>query len=113
MSPITQPDEYEKILGWAMKIGAIFVTFVSGIVTATWLVADRLHGFEKRIAESDAALKHVADAQTACRTVTLAKIDEKLDRIHERIDDILLTGNGAGRQLERSRKNEDGMEDHI
>jgi len=78
-------EETGVVIGLAMKVGSLFLTFISGVVTATWVVAGKIKGFDDR-------LKSVEKAQTTCQGVTLVKIDGKLDRIHERIDEILLKG---------------------
>lgn len=80
--PITDPDN-SFIIELAWKIAGAFVTFVGGIVTATWVVSGKIRGFDDR-------LKSVENTQSTCPGKTLVKIDEKLDRIHERIDEILL-----------------------
>jgi hypothetical protein len=66
-----------------LKIAGVFLSFVGGIVTATWVVANKLRGYDDRLSTIEAAHK-------ACQNGTLVRIDEKLDKIHERIDEILL-----------------------
>jgi hypothetical protein len=80
-----QPGQEELgfVAELGLKIAGVFLSFVGGIVTATWVVANKLRGYDDR-------LKTIEEAHVKCQNVTLAKIDQKLDRIHERIDDILI-----------------------
>jgi hypothetical protein len=71
-----------KVLGW-------FMSFVAGIVTATWVVASKVKGFDDR-------LRSVEAAQTNCQNNIIGRIDSKLDRLHERIDDVLLYSKTRG-----------------
>jgi len=98
MSPMSNPDDF--ILEWIMKIGALFTAFVGGI----WAVATKVKGFESRI-------QQVEVGHTHCKSVILknleekidnlpdrveAKMEEKFNRVHERMDDIIL--NKAGKR---------------
>lgn len=98
MSPTPQPDETSLIAEWAWKMVGVFVAFVGGIVSATWAVASKVRGYDDR-------LKVVETTQGKCQAETLKgisdkldslpdkidkKMDEKLIRIHERIDEALL-----------------------
>lgn len=80
-----QPEELGVIAGIILKIGGVFLSFVGGVVTATWVVANKLRGYDDR-------LTHIESTQAKCQGTVLTQIDKKLDRIHERIDDILLNG---------------------
>lgn len=80
-----QSDGTSFFLEWGIKIAGFFITFVSGIVTATWIVAGKMRDIDNR-------LQGVESAQKSCQGGTLVRIDAKLDRIHERIDEILLKG---------------------
>ena len=110
MSPTPQPDETSLIAEWAWKIAGVFVAFVGGIISATWAIAGKVHGFEKSLSENSVRLDTVEKAQTRCQAETLAKLADKMDelpgkieekmearfnRIHERIDEALL-GRRAG-----------------
>jgi len=92
MSPVSNPDDF--ILEWLMKIGALFTAFVGGI----WAVATKVKGFESRIQQVETGHAH-------CKSVVLknleekidnlpdrveAKMEEKFNRVHERMDDFLL-----------------------
>jgi len=92
MSQMSNPDDF--ILGWIMKIGALFTAFVGGI----WAVATKVKGFETRIQQVEIGHSH-------CKSVILknleekidnlpdrveAKMEEKFNRVHERMDDIIL-----------------------
>jgi hypothetical protein len=88
MSVFGSSDETGYLFNLALKLTGFFLTFVGGIVTATWAVASKIKGFDDR-------LKSVESVHM--------KIDLKLDRIHERIDEILLSkaekqkeSNGSG-----------------
>jgi len=73
------------LLELGIKIAGFFVSFVGGIVTATWVVASKMKGIDDR-------LKSVEAMQNKCQNNTLARIDDKLDSIHRRIDEILIRG---------------------
>jgi len=92
MSQMSSPDDF--ILEWIMKIGALFTAFVGGI----WAVATKVKGFESRIQQVEVGHNH-------CKSVILknleekidnlpdrveAKMEEKFNRVHERMDDIIL-----------------------
>ena len=96
--PDTKPDIWVTI---GIKIAGFFVSFVGGIVTATWIVSSKVGGFDRRVSS-------IEKSQTRCQVETLgeiklslAKINSKLDSIpdimdrklthtHSRIDDLLL-----------------------
>jgi len=76
--PITvspDPDTNAFIL-FCLKVASYFMTFVGGIVAATWAVAAKFHGYENR-------LKTVENAQVKCQAGPLTRLDEKLDYIIE------------------------------
>jgi len=107
MSPIPQPDQdFQTIAGWVVKIGAAFFTFVGGVVSGTIIVLRRVDGFNYRISA-------IESAQRKCQGETLHnisqqievipdKIEEKMNsnfaRVHARIDEILLRGEGNDRR---------------
>lgn len=91
-------DETSFFLSLGMKIAGLGLSFVAGIVTATWVVATKVKGFDDR-------LRDIESVQDKCPGKTLAgidakieaiperieaKMDGKFDRVHERIDEILL-----------------------
>ena len=103
--PLT-PDESNKafyIIG--LKIVGVFLSFVGGIVTATWMVAGKVKGMEDR-------LEKVESTQNRCQVETLGEIkdginklnlkidsipeqlDNKLGRTHERIDELFKRDSG-------------------
>lgn len=97
MSPTPQPDEANILTEWAWKVAGVFIAFVGGIVSATWSVASKVRGYDDR-------LKVVETNQNKCQSETLASLADKLDalpdrieakmesrlnRIHDRIDDII------------------------
>jgi len=92
MPPVSNLDDF--ILEWLMKIGALFTAFVGGIGA----VATKVKGFETRIQQVEVGHAH-------CKSVILknleekidnlpdrveAKMDEKFNRVHERMDDFIL-----------------------
>ena len=85
MDPVTVTPS-EQALGWAAKIGSMFLAFVAGIVTATWTVASKVKGYDIQIQTLQEELAKMA----AERTNMQAQINRKLDKLHSRIDDILL-----------------------
>lgn len=102
MSPTPQPDEVSVYTEWAIKISGLFLSFVGGIVAATWAVASKVRGFEDRLGT-------VEKAQTKCQSEVLAglvgkldslpdRIDEKIEakfvRVHSRIDELWKDRNG-------------------
>jgi len=97
--PIT-PDESNKVFYLVgLKIAGVFLSFVGGIVTATWVVAGKVKGMEDRLGKVEAT-------QNRCQIETLGEIkdgikelnlkidsipdqlDKKLGRTHDRIDDL-------------------------
>lgn len=96
MSPTPQPEETSLIAELALKVGGIFLSFVGGIVAATWAVASKVRGFEDRLGS-------VEKTQGKCQSEVLVGLGEKLDtlpdrieekmearfdRVHERIDEL-------------------------
>ena len=82
MSPI-DPQSAQQTTEWVGvfgKLAGYFVTFVGGIVSATAAVTYKISGYDARIKALEDSNKGMTD-----------KIDKRLDRLHERIDDILLT----------------------
>ena len=91
--PIPDPETTKAASEWlsiGAKIGGLFFAFVSGIITATWAIARKVGGFDDRITALEEQYRKQSD-----------KIDKKLDRLHERIDDVLLNGTTQGRHEER------------
>ena len=92
--PIQPSEDTSYIIEIVAKIVGVFLSFVGGIVTATWVVRGKIQGFDDR-------LKNVETVQMKCQGHTLVqidnklkdiddKLDNKLDRIHERIDEVLM-----------------------
>jgi hypothetical protein len=76
MSAFGGSEETSYLFNLALKLTGFFLTFVGGIVTATWAVASKIKGFDDRLRSVESV--HM-------------NIDRKLDRIHERIDEVLLS----------------------
>lgn len=81
----TPSEESSYLMAIALKVFGVILSFLTGVVTATWIVASRVKGFNDRLSAVEAI-------QRECPGKSLVRIDEKLDRLHERIDDILLNG---------------------
>lgn len=79
MTPMPPPSEATPWfeLGW--KVGGYFFAFVGGIVSATWVIAKKVSGYDARIEALEKGQEDVA-----------SKIDGKLDRLHQRIDELLI-----------------------
>jgi len=82
--PIQPSEETNFVIGIVAKVVGFFMTFVGGVVTATWVVAGKVKGFDDRLSSVEGRVKVSEEFQV--------KVDQKLDRIHDRIDDILLKG---------------------
>jgi len=80
MSPASQPDGTEVIIGWVLKIGGVIVTFIGGIVTATATITLKMKGYDDRIS-------HLEVSHTKCEKEILKGIVDKLDSLPDNIDD--------------------------
>jgi len=69
------------LLSIAIKVCGLFLAFVSGVITATWVVANKLNGYDDR-------LRFVESAQAKCQNETLGEIKQNLERINTKLDDI-------------------------
>ena len=103
-----QVDEETRVLfSWGMKVLGYGGSFISGVVTATWIVATKVKGFETLQRDLDLRLSTVEGFQKHCPGKAMAGIDQqiadlpdrieqkmekKFERVHERIDEILLHG---------------------
>ena len=89
--PMPSNEEMNFFSGLFLKALAIIGTFLSGVVSTTWIVARKFQGMEDR-------LKNVEETQASCQGKILVKLDQKLDYIiqeglpdvHKRIDATLL-----------------------
>ena len=79
-----QPEEIGFLAELGIKIAGFFLSFVGGIVAATWVVANKLNGYDKKFTTTDLRIKATEEFQD--------KVDAKLDRLHERIDEVLIQG---------------------
>jgi len=68
-----------------MKVAGFFISFITGVFMAGWVFSSKVKGFDDRLLSVEAL-------QQKCQNSTLARIDEKLDSIHRRIDDVLIRG---------------------
>ena len=73
------------------KIGAAALSFIGGLVVGVWTVSAKMHQLqdhEKRLSR----LEHC--------------IEQKLDRLHERIDDLMVMGGMDPNRVRRDRRHE-------
>jgi len=104
-------EETRVLLSWGMKILGYGASFIGGVVTATWIVATKVKGYETSQRDLDLRLSTVEGFQKECPGKAMAGIDrqiaalpdrieqkmeKKFERVHERIDEILLHGKGGG-----------------
>lgn len=75
------------------KATSLAAAFVGGIVAATWAIACKVNGYDARISALEAS--H-------------GKIDSKLDRIHARIDEVVI-GHAPARHEQRGEADESKM----
>lgn len=93
------------VVGWILKIASVAVSFVGGVVTATWIVAVKVHGLKATQDGLDARVSKIEIFQGNCPGKALSgisekvesipdkideKFEEKFNRVHQRIDEILL-----------------------
>lgn len=100
MSPL-DPQSAQQTIEWVGvfgKLAGYFCTFVGGIVSATAAVTYKISGYDARIKALEESSKGMTD-----------KIYKKLDRLHERIDDILLT---CPPQVDNGRHERRGGDEH-
>ena len=85
MSPIDPETTKAASDGFSIfaKIASIGAAFIGGIVTATWTVAVKVSGYDARIKALEEAAKEER-----------FQLLKKFDRLHKRIDEILLGKNG-------------------
>lgn len=104
-------EETRVLLSWGMRLLGYGASFIGGVVTATWIVATKVKGYESSQRDLDLRLKAIEGIQKHCPGKSLAgidrqiadlpdrieqKIEKKFERVHERIDEILLHGKGGG-----------------
>lgn len=74
------------------KIGAAVISFIGGLVVGVWTVSAKMHQLqdhEKRLSR----LEHC--------------IEQKLDRLHERIDDLMVMGGMDPNRVRRNRRHDE------
>lgn len=76
----------EEALKWAGKIATFLITFLGGVVTATWTVAIKYKGTDDRIL----ALERARQEEQEKNAQERLELNKKLDRLHERIDQVLM-----------------------
>jgi len=102
ITPGGDPETAKAAFDWLtffLKMGGYLLTFVTGIVSATWVVAQKVKGYDEKIA----TLQH--DLMEERRT-----IGAKLDRLHQRIDTILL-GKDSDNEYRHSKRIDDEHRD--
>jgi hypothetical protein len=91
-------DTTEIVIGWIMKIGGAFITFLGGIVTATAAVTLKLKGYDDRIGNLELnqrrcqseVLKSIADKLDELPDTIGDRMENKFNRVHDRIDTLIL-----------------------
>lgn len=91
------PDaQTNAILAVALKVSALFASFVGGIVAATWAIAKKVQGYDDRM-EALNTFQQNCPGQKFDREA-ISRLEQKLDYIiqeglpavHARVDDALL-----------------------
>ena len=101
----------ELLAGVVFKLIAVLVAFISGVVTATWIVARKFQAYDTRLVcvESDhqrcqgsgGSLDRMEQKFDVFAQNLEESIDRKFDRVHSRIDEVLQ----ARATLTNSRRN--------
>ena len=83
--PVTSDDAswYTQVFG---LVAGGFVCFVGGIVSATWVVASKVMGFEARMVNVEAALKGEIPAR--CSTTKDLLKSEMRESLHEALEKL-------------------------
>ena len=76
--PNSDPNYFVSL---GLKITALFMSFVSGIVAATWAIASKIKGFDDRLVS-------VELSQKTCQVETLGEIKRSLEKINGKLDNI-------------------------
>jgi hypothetical protein len=79
-------DSYATLAGVLWKAGGLLLSFLAGVVTATWLVATK---FQQLVSRVDAVETSLADLSGLPEALG-ATMDRKLNRVHDRIDELML-----------------------
>ena len=90
--PVPDPSEATPWLEFGWKLAGYFFAFVGGIVSATWVIAKKVNGYDARIEALEKGQEGIA-----------GKIDGKLDRLHQRIDELLINCSTQGKYRHESR----------
>lgn len=96
--PPVPDDATEYFLGWAVKIGGFAITFIGGIITATVTITKKMQGYDLRIASIESnqnkcqsgVLKGIADKLDSLPDTIGDRMEEKFNRVHNRIDRMIL-----------------------
>lgn len=97
MSPL-DPQSAQQTTEWVGvfgKLAGYFFTFVGGIVSATAAVTYKISGYDARILALEESNRGMTD-----------RIELKLNRLHERIDDILLADKPQSEKGRHERRGE-------
>lgn len=97
-------EETSVLLSWLLKIIGMLLSFIGGVVTATWIVATKVKGFDDRLRVIESIQRDCPGKAMAGLDEQLAKLPDKIEekmekkfeRVHERIDEVLLHGKGGG-----------------
>lgn len=99
--PIAPSEEMNFLIAVFWKVVGFVAAFIGGVVAATWAVASKVNGIEANQAAVAARQVAIEKVQQTCQGQTLVKLgdkidaldkkmDDKLERIHERFDEFLL-----------------------
>lgn len=97
MSPL-DPQSTQQTAEWVGVLGKLagyLFAFVGGIVSATAAVTYKISGYDARIKALEESNRGMTD-----------RIEPKLNRLHERIDDILLADKPQGEKGRHERRDD-------
>ncbi|MDX9893908.1 MAG: hypothetical protein RBS34_00585 [Desulfofustis sp.] len=107
MEPETSRTIADLLIAWGLKALALLATFLGGVVSATWVLAQKCKAYDCQIAHLK---EEFADLQKELSS-SASSNGTKLDRLHERIDDILMAAGFAPQShLYRQGKRENKQE---
>lgn len=105
MEPETSRTLVDLLVAWGLKFLALLATFLGGVVSATWVLAQKCKAYDCQIAHLK---QEFADLQQELKSSAIAN-GTKLDRLHERIDDILMAAGFSSPQSHLGRQEKRGV----
>ena len=100
MEPETSRTIADQLVAWGLKFLALLATFLGGVVSATWVLAQKCKAYDCQIAHLK---EEFADLQQELKSSALEN-GSKLDRLHERIDEILMAAGFSAPQSHLGRR---------